>query len=454
MMDGRHITLAQLLAAREDRARAQQAILQQFHRPILSFTMNIAGPVKDTPLIRRAFQEGIRLFKASVSAQTILSSQQECKETGCAALYAVDMDAQALKNICVGIEEGSKLGRLFDMDVLDVHGKKLDRIGSRGCIVCGAPGRNCAARRLHSVDSLQAVTQSIIEDYFAEVDAEAVATAAVSSLLEEVNATPKPGLVDRRNNGSHKDMDLPMFTASALALKPYFQECFIIGRTQSQEEIFPSLRQAGLRAEKTMYQSTGGVNTHKGSIFTIGILCGSIGSLWSAVAPYPLPEAVFQQCALLAAPYVTADLSHLAGVTAGERLYLTRGITGARGEAAAGFPSVKKALALFRQQKAAGAEQNDALLRTLLYLIAHVDDTNLLHRGGPEGAQWASKAAASLLPYPTAAQLEALDDAFIEKNLSPGGCADLLAAAIFLNYRCSHCENLTAPFSQRAFYPS
>lgn len=434
-MDGRHITLAQILAAREDRAKAQQALLAQFHRPILSFTMNIAGPVKDNPLIRRAFGEGIRLFKAAAPGHTILSSQVELKDTGCAALYAVDMDPQILKRVCIEIEEGSGLGRLFDLDVLDADGRKLERSGSRGCIVCGAPGRNCAARRLHSVNDLQAVTQRMIQDYFAEADAQAVAADAVSSLLEEVNATPKPGLVDRRNNGSHRDMDLPMFTASAHALTPYFRECFSIGRTLPREEIFPELRQAGLRAEQTMYQTTGGINTHKGAIFTMGILCGSIGSLWSADTPNPLSEAVFQQSELLTASHVAKDYLSATGVTAGERLYLTQGMTGARGEAANGFPSVKKALSFLRQQKATGIEENDALIRTLLFLIAHVDDTNLHHRGGKQGAQWAAKAVQALLPTPTRAQVEALDDAFMERNLSPGGCADLLAAAIFLDRR-------------------
>ena len=431
-MDGKHIALAQILAAREDRARAQQVLLAKFHCPILSFTMNIAGPVKDTPLIRRAFQEGIALIKTAVPAQAILSSQQAYNDTGCAALYAVDMDAQALKRICVEIEEGSSLGRLFDMDVLDTDGHKLERSDIRGCIVCGRPGRNCAARRLHSVENLQDVTQRMIIDYFAEADAEEVAENAVLSLLKEVNATPKPGLVDRRNTGSHRDMDMSMFTASAQALKPYFRECFTIGRTLPPEAIFPTLRQAGLRAEQTMYQTTGGINTHKGAIFTMGILCGSIGSLWRADMPRPLSEAIFQQSAQLTAPHVTKDFVSATGVTAGERLYLTQGIPGARGEAAKGFPSVQKALSFLRQQKGQGIGENDALVRTLLFLIAHVDDTNLHHRGGKQGAQWAAKAAQALLPSPTKSQIEELDHGFIQRNLSPGGCADLLAAAIFL----------------------
>lgn len=436
-MEGRKITLAQILTAREDRVKAQQTLLGQYRCPILSFTMNIAGPIKDSPLIRRSFREGIRLLEEVLPASAILAAQENHSDTGSTALYAVNMDAPALKEICVRIEEQSKLGRLFDMDVLDAQGKKLERGDSRGCIVCGAPGRNCAARRLHSVALLQEVTKDIMETYFTALDAETVADNAVASLLEEVNATPKPGLVDRRNNGSHTDMDLALFTASAHALKPYFRECFLLGTAGG--DVFPKLRQAGLRAENAMLQATGGVNTHKGAIFTLGLLCGSIGLLWSPVSPTPPLDDVLSHCARLAAPAIRQDFANATGATAGERLYLAQGITGARGEAAAGFPSVRRALSFYRQQRSMGMDQNDALVRTLLQLIVHVNDTNLHHRGGLEGAQWAASAAKALLPCPTVAQLEALDDAFIANNLSPGGCADLLAAMVFLD-RCCDCQ--------------
>ena len=122
------------------------------------------------------------------------------------------------------------------------------------------------------------------------------------------------------------------------------------------------------------------------------------------------------------------------GKTAGERLYLQYGIRGIRGEAADGFPSVKNiGLPHFRQARAEGVSQNGAGVLTLLHLIAQVQDTTLYHRGGCDGAQWAAAAAKKLLPCPSNAQIAQLDDAFIARNLSPGGCADLLAATYFLH---------------------
>lgn len=326
------------------------------------------------------------------------------------------------------------------MDVIDVDGRMLKRPTERGCIVCGAPGRVCAAGRLHSVQKLQEVTTKIFTDYFAQSDSERIAALAVQSLIDEVNTTPKPGLVDRRNNGSHHDMDISTFTKSAAALEPYFQNCVKIGQqsaAQTPEETFALLRAAGLSAEKEMYTATGGVNTHKGIIYTLGILCGALGRLWSPETPIAPVHHLFDECAQMAKLSVASDIAAFDGSTAGQRLYLNHGIPGIRGEVAAGLPSVKNiSLPAYQNGLRAGLSANDSGAIALLHLIAEVKDTNLYHRGGVEGAEFAANAARILLQgneLPRTEQLEALDDTFIAKNLSPGGCADLLAVTYFVH---------------------
>lgn len=429
-----------MLQAREDRAARQEALLARFGKPLVCFTMNIPGPVKDSPLIRRGFRWGRQRLEEALPP--VLFRELREKVTGCEAFYLVNADPLELKRICTRIEDEAPIGRLFDMDVLDPEGKKLDRAlvngGSRDCIVCGAPGRGCASRRTHSVPELTAAVTAILERHFLAADSRRIGCLAVESLLEEVRTTPKPGLVDRRNNGSHKDMDIALFTASAEALEPYFGQCLRIGRETAEaspEETFSRLRAAGREAESHMYRATGGVNTHKGAIFTLGLLCGSLGRLWRAHGTIPELRALLDQCALLAEGLLKADFGCLtAPATAGERLYLARGLTGIRGEAAAGLPAVRDTgLPVFREGLARGLSRNDAAAAVLLHLIARVEDTNLYHRGGPEGAAWAKQAAEALLPWPLAAQTEALDDAFIARNLSPGGCADLLAVTLFLD---------------------
>lgn len=429
-----------MLLARERRAARQTALLERFGKPLVCFTMNIPGPVKDTALIRRSFRRGLEALEERLPK--VLHREAREEVTGCEAIFAVDGEAVELKRLCTQIEDGTPMGRLFDMDVLDPEGNKLDRAlvngKSRDCIVCGAPGRGCASRRLHSVPELTAAVTAILEDHFLKADSTRIGRLAVESLLEEVHTTPKPGLVDERNNGSHRDMDLPLFVASAEALEPYFVQCVRIGREtaeDSPEEAFSRLRAAGLEAEKAMYRATGGVNTHKGAIFTLGLLCGSVGRLWRGESPIPETAALLEVCARLGACAVKADLEKLdVPATAGERLYLSRGITGIRGETAAGLPSVVNiGLPAFREACSRGLSRNDAGAVALLHLIARVEDTNLYHRGGEAGAAWAKAGAEKLLPCPMLSQIKELDDAFIQRNLSPGGCADLLAVTYFLD---------------------
>ncbi|MBQ8040746.1 MAG: triphosphoribosyl-dephospho-CoA synthase CitG [Lachnospiraceae bacterium] len=449
-------TLEQVLSAREARAALQQKLLNTYHCPLISFTMNIAGPVKTSPLIERAFETGLDELTKCLPAAKILFRHKTMEITGFEALLSVDMEAVALKKICTDIEDAAPLGRLFDMDVLEPDGHKLNRDivkgGSRNCLVCGAPGRGCAARRLHSVAELQAVTNSIMKEHFITADREHIADLAVQSLKDEVFTTPKPGLVDRRNNGSHTDMNLKLFLLSADTLKPYFTECVKIGQETNQleaSETFPHLRQAGIKAEQDMFHATEGVNTHKGAIYTLGVLCGALGRLWTPEKPISDANALLAECAKMMAPHVENDFAVLetlipqltdispARLTSGQRLYLEHGLTGIRGEAAAGFPSVAHiALPVYEKALQDGLTSNDAGTVTLLHLIARVSDTNLYHRGGTEGASFAANAARSLLEttdYPPLEQMEALDDAFIARNLSPGGCADLLAVTYFLH---------------------
>jgi len=279
------VTLSQILDSRDERVRKQQNILNQFNYPIISFTMNIAGPVKTSPLIERAFYEGIRHIKESFPENCIAYQDVSVKATGCEAIFSVNAKASDIKEICTNIEDNLTIGRLFDIDVIDITGSKLERKDVRGCLICGAPGKSCAASRAHSVDELQTATKKIIKDYFFLKDKERCSNLAVKSLLDEVHTTPKPGLVDYRNNGSHRDMDIPLFEKSADTLKPYFSKCFSIGKETSAlscDETFALLRKAGIKAEKAMYEATGGVNTHKGVIYSMGILCASLGRLWTA----------------------------------------------------------------------------------------------------------------------------------------------------------------------------
>ena len=452
-MTEQEITLTEILAAREERVAIQNALLAEYKAPVVSFTMNIAGPVKVTDLTHRAFLWGMDQLRLGFlqNKMKVRKEFSRSLSTGDEGYFSVDAPAERVKSLCVRIEEDDQyLGRFFDMDVIGLDGCKLERGAERACIVCGKPGRDCASRRLHTVTELQTATASNLRSGFLFLDREKLAALATRALLEEVAVTPKPGLVDRANSGAHRDMDFFSFQASAAALSSYWGRCFYenawrkalrippdSAEAQTPSETFAALRPLGMTAEREMLLATGGVNTHKGAIFTLGVLCGAIGRLWTAEDGFPDADSILKEAAAMTRETLAQELPAAHWNTAGEGLYQKYGVRGIRGQVADGLPAVRNvSLPAFRALLARGLDRNHAASVTLLHLIAAVEDTNLLHRGGPDGAAWAQAQAKSLLAGsepPTPAAIAALDGAFIKRNLSPGGCADLLAVTLFLD---------------------
>lgn len=263
---------------------------------------------------------------------------------------------------------------------------------------------------------------------------------AVQALLYEVCTTPKPGLVDRDNCGSHTDMDIFTFIRSADALRPYFEHCCAIGQKTANlapAAAFAALRQPGMEAERRMLAATGGVNTHKGAIFSMGILCGALGRLGRNTRA----DEILSVCAEMTVGLVDKDFAGVTAenaATAGQRLYAQHGITGIRGQAEAGFPAVREhGLPVLEAGLAMGKSYDEAGCAALLAILCHTDDTNVIARSDLATAQGVSRKIRKLLekdPYPDRKTLEALDREFIRQNLSPGGSADLLALCYFLHF--------------------
>ena len=261
-----------------------------------------------------------------------------------------------------------------------------------------------------------------------------VADLAMHALLEEAELTPKPALVDRRGGGTHDDMDLGMLFSSAYALHPTFRDLATraYGCAPSRR-LREELAAIGRRGEAAMFAITGGVNTHRGAIWALGLLTAS-----AVMAPADAPPADIAALAGRVASFpdrgAPTEVSHGSLVT---RRY---GVAGARGEARRGFPNVVGgALPALRATREAGRPERLARLDALIGLIAHVDDTCLLHRGGHPAlrdAQAGARAVIAVGGNATAAGRRAarsLEMTLLRHNASPGGSADLLAAALFLD---------------------
>ena len=483
-MQEQEITLNDILTAREERVAIQNALLSEYKVPVISFTMNIAGPVKVTALSHRAFLWGMEQLRLGFlqNKLTVRKEFSRSLPTGDEGYLAVDAPAERVKALCVEIEESGPIGRLYDMDVIGTDGRKLERGAERPCIVCGKEGRGCASRRVHTAAEVRKAADLRMEGALSRRDRATVARLAAGALLEEVAVTPKPGLVDRANNGAHKDMDFSTFQASAAALSRYWSVCFERGRAggplgdpglrETPSDTFASLRPVGKQAERTMLAATGGVNTHKGAIFTLGVLCGAVGRLYEPETGFPNTDAILDEAAAMTRETLEAELPAAHWNTAGEEAFRRCGARGIRGQVADGLPAVREiSLPVFRKLLARGLDRNHAAAVTLLHLIAHVEDTNLLHRGGPEGAAWARRAVGAAIGRPPEAdtfpvchserseesvppadgrvpplqEIAELDRQFIERNLSPGGCADLLAVTLFLE----QISNIEPTFQRR-----
>lgn len=272
-----------------------------------------------------------------------------------------------------------------------------------------------------------------------------IGSAVLSGLLLEVSSHPKPGLVAPCSMGSHQDMDLQSFMLSSAAIAPCLFGCAKIGLSHkgSPSSILPFLRDIGRYFERDLLRATHGVNTQRGALFSAGVICAAAGlclqEAETVCAVDVLEKSARITKGLCERELYSADLSN--PVTAGENLYCTYGTTGIRGEVEAGFPTVlNHGLPAFDGALEAGCGLNDALIHALIVMIARADDTTVLWRGGREAQDFIRHEAAQIcasggaLTAEGLTKVEALNQKCVERNISPGGSADLLAitASVYL----------------------
>ena len=449
LVTGREVSLKDMLDAREHRQEVQRMLLSEHHLPVISFTLNIVGPVKVFPLALRTFHEGIRLIETQCHAWKIpiIATYATTSHTGHEYFWAVDGDARFIKeNLCL-LEDSVALGRLFDIDVIQTDGMKISRtdlgFSTRKCLICNQEAFVCSRARTHSVKELLEQECQIMTNYFAKQHARKLSSLSMQALLYEVSVTPKPGLVDRNNTGAHQDMDIFTFEASAVSLNHYFEQFALCGIENGHEpfsRIFSRLRSLGIQAEETMFRATNQVNTHKGLIFSLAIMNGALGYMYANHIPYS-PDALLKINRKLVAD-VLEDFNHVTAENArtnGERLYALYGMKGARGEALSGYHTVLKvALPVLKHHVGRGLSLNDAGAMTLLYIMAYSEDTNIVNRSSYEAMKEIQAALRGKLNDPAFADadpipyIESLDAEFIKSNISPGGSADLLALTFFI----------------------
>ena len=465
------ITLEQVLRARDRRADIQNEMLGRLSGReaasgcLVCLTMNIAGEIKRTPMTRALFLRGISELEAS--GPDIIERRIIDEPSGSEAFWLLPEDAPRMKSRLEAVEDSFPAARLFDFDVLTrarppEEGKipdaaqtvtKLSRASARKCLICGRPAAECARSRAHGLDAVRAATSSLLSGFCAD----SLADEACGSLLDELYTTPKPGLVDLANCGAHTDMDVPLFEKSAECLRPYFRDAVMLGMNGCGMK---ELRDRGLEAEREMFRVTSGVNTHKGIIYSMGLMLAGMGRVLAEAESLPdgseddsfdVTEAQAREYAAELAKQDAEErlaASAASPETNGGKVLSVYGAEGAVREAASGFPHAAYCASRLRYYTER-AENTEKVMETVpddghavsrragvlafCDCMAGLEDTNLLHRGGKEGLDFARNEAARIGSLPDfderISELARLDKLMTERNLSPGGSADMLALA-------------------------
>ncbi|MGC6247367.1 triphosphoribosyl-dephospho-CoA synthase CitG [Bisgaard Taxon 45] len=468
-LSGKKVSLMALLDAREKRAALQRECREKYGQTLLSVTLVAMGEVKKNRLFDYVFEKSLENLTALFTQLNLMPTASFIHSlvTGHEAIFVLPIEAALLKAHTIEIEDSLPIARLWDMDVIDAQGKLWSRtdlgFAPRQCLLCDEYAKICARSRQHSVEHILSAAQRLVAQH---LWAEQVGEWAYQALVEEAMLTPKPSLVDSANSGSHRDMDLSTFQASALALRPFFIKFVELGMATCdliESKLLPVLRPLGQQAEQAMLCATKGVNTHKGAIFAFGLVCAMVGRWFKqklekhSQSPLNLPSfslaSMAQVCegVALCTKGICQEFSDYPAnlpLTAGVRLFRQYGLKGARGEAEQGFPLIRKYFPAYFQstnlpkQAITGEQWQHQRLILLLRLISENQDTNVVNRGGLEGLHFMQQQARWLLQQPQTqhdfswltTHLITFDHACIEKNLSAGGSADLLALSIFFSF--------------------
>ncbi|MFT5749779.1 MAG: holo-ACP synthase/triphosphoribosyl-dephospho-CoA synthase [Ancylomarina sp.] len=459
MTTGMEKLIAELLLAKDKRRDLR---MQRLERGCitLSFNLNIPGLPKSNESFHAFFKTCLIELQNHLLSHRIVTNKETIHcETDVAGDFflaeIVDSDYTAIqiKQVCESFEINHPIGRLLDVDVVDEKGEPVSSGKAKTCFYCNnAPAIYCMRKQTHDYAAMRMKIEFEISKYQELKKKQGVckqlAILATQSLLHEVALAPKPGLVDRFDEGSHTDMDFSTFLNSTAALSVSFQKIANFGYDFSGDDLkeaLPKLRLIGLEIEADMFAETNGVNTHKGAIFLLGF------SIF--VSAHLLSEDSFTNEKFVSViqnmngDLVARELGkklYLGKETHGEVCYRRFGKKGQgiRGEIQAGMPCVfQKAIPVLHEQFDSEEVLNDKILNkgltcALLAIISENDDSNILYRKGEDVLEELKDKASACLQKCSSEAFEksynSLSEFCKEKRISPGGSADLLAVSYFM----------------------
>lgn len=391
-----------MLNAREERFLFEKNLEQKFEKPIIVCAANCPGSDK------RNFYSTYAVYclytKLIERVSPVFTHFSHTKE-GFVVHMVADLSADRLKLICIELEETHPLGRLVDLDVF-CGGENLSRraLGrpARSCFLCERPAIECVRSERHEKSLLTGHFERLVLNYIAELPAVRLAE---FGLINEVVRDRGYGCVTVHSNGSHSDMSFETFLTSIAAIS------HAVGREDfARIKSFSELREAGVRIESEMFAATGGINTHKGFIFSYLFL---IHAFFHVAEFRQVPEHIRRMAKTVYEDF-EKDLS-----TKGAQLYKSHKIKGVRALAHGGYSQVFCDFLPFLKRE--GPD------RLALLLISRTEDTAVISRSSYEDWETLRRLAELALASGDTAETERF---IAERNISTGGSADVYALTL------------------------
>lgn len=367
---------------------------------------------------------------------------------GIVAHFLFDLDFVNVKKEMINVEEEHILGRCLDIDVYTLKNDKVIGISRsdlfkkpRRCFICDLDAKICSRAQTHTIDEIKnyfEVVYKNFKDSQKKTDSLAyeVSQMALKAMISEVSTFPSFGLVSPISSGAHKDMDYYTFLNSAVAITPFLKKMFEVGYSYySPEYIFDAIRDIGKECEDKMFEATNNINTHKGMIFLMGISMAAIGkALYENKEFYQIQDIIKSMVKNILDDF--KELHKKEKLTHGERLYLEYGFTGIRGQVQDGLSVLFDNI--IDNYINSDLKENDLYTQILIELMARVEDSTVVYRHDISTLRKVQSDAKDLLNiggiFTSQGKQKCydLEEIYINKNISPGGCADLLAISILL----------------------
>ncbi|MCW3806298.1 triphosphoribosyl-dephospho-CoA synthase [Plebeiibacterium marinum] len=456
--------IERLLEAREMRMQQKLALTEgRFH--MVSLQLNIPGLPKTSEIVKEFILHVDSCFQKFYTSRCCVHSWEKhfpfCDEAGDWIAYLFDHElttASFLKETTEAFEETFVLGRIVDLDVLDIEGIPISSGKAKSCFICNEPAESCRKNKRHDLMMVRERMLSDMKSYLDKENSDALIKKVTGyityALLQEVALSPKPGLVCRNHNGAHTDMDFVSFLQSTAMISPYLQDIGNLAISFNDKDIskaLPQIREIGLQMEKAMLLATQNINTHKGAIFLMAISMFSIIRVVRHEGTFEV-EAFSNTISELTKGIVERELittnTHMK-LSHGQMCFLDYGpeAAGARGEAQNGMPTVVKHALPFLNgllkenlTKYNDRELSDALIPVLLKIMSVNSDTNVIFRKDINTLAELKERSQKALDHWQKGEKDEYNKLVSwcnNKGISPGGSADLLAVTILL-YQCKY----------------